>query len=72
MKRIKGHHLHEICPQDWKRVQDITGSHELDVVIARNSNKDMRDRIRDHVTTESEAYGPLTGYSGYRNYHGDS
>jgi len=62
---------HECSPKDWRTVHDITGSHELDAVIERSKNGDMRNKLQDYVTRD-EAYGPLTGYSGYRNYRGDA
>lgn len=72
MRRIKGFHCHECCPKDWQNVQDLTGSFELDAVIMRSRNKDMIDRLQNHITTQSAAYGPITAYNGYRNYSGDS
>ena len=53
-------------------MQNITGSHELDAVVAHTRNADMRDRIANAITAPSEAYGPLTAYSGYSGYHGDN
>ena len=72
LKKLKQFHgMHECCPKDWKKVHDITGSHELDAVIEASNNVDLPDRLKMFVTND-EAYGPITGYSGYRNYRGDS
>jgi hypothetical protein len=50
----------------------MTGSYELDAVIARSNNKDLKSRLEFYLDTTDLAYGPLTGYSGYHNYSGDS
>ena len=62
---------HECCPKDWRKTHDITGSHELDAVIEKSKNGDMRAKLSDWISSD-EAYGPLTAYSGYSNYRGDS
>ena len=73
MDAPQGHHCHECCPKEWRNTPNFTGSHELDAVIHRNKNGNLPARMklyadfRDHT-----AYGPLTAYSGYSNYHGDS
>jgi hypothetical protein len=72
MRRMKGFQCHVCCPAEWRQTQNMTGSYELDATINRMKNTDMRDRLKDHLATGSDAYGPLTAYNGYRNYSGDS
>jgi hypothetical protein len=62
---------HQCAPKEFKGVHDITGHHELDVVIEKSKNSSMKRKLEDFITHD-EAYGPLTAYSGYRNYRGDS
>ena len=71
MRRPKGFESHECCPGEWKRVPNISGSHELDAAIIRSRNKDVPDRLKMFVENET-AYGARTGYDGYHNYGGDS
>jgi hypothetical protein len=72
MRHLKGLPLHQCCPQEWRRTPDMTGSYELDAVIARNPNKDLRSRLEFYLDSSDLAYGPLTGYNGYHNYSGDT
>ena len=62
---------HKCAPKEFRKVHDMTGSHELDAMIEHTCNGDMRSKLADYLTTD-EAYGPLTGYSGYHGYRGDS
>lgn len=62
---------HECCPKDFRGVHQITGHHELDVVIEKSINPNMKARLSDFVCS-NEAYGPLTAYNGYSNYRGDA
>jgi hypothetical protein len=71
MRYLKGSPRHEVCPKEWSRTPDMTGSYELDAVIARNTNPDIRDRLAFYLEQEN-AYGARTGYDGYHNYAGDS
>ncbi len=71
MRYLKGQPMHECCPQEWRRTQDLTGSFELDAVIQRNNNPDLRSRLEFYLEREN-AYGARTGYDGYHNYGGDS
>ena len=69
---IKGFHdKHESAPKDWRGTHNMTGSYELDAMIERTRNSDMRTKLRDAVSGD-EAYGPITGYSDYHGYRGDN
>lgn len=72
MRKLKTATLHRAVPQEFRQTQDITGSHELDAVIAHNSNPDMARRLEMYCDRSDLAYGPLTGYSGYHGYSGDN
>ena len=63
--------LHKCCPKDFRGTHDITGHHELDAVIERNTNNCIPARLELYVETEA-TYGPRTGYDGYHNYSGDT
>ncbi len=71
MPKIEGCENHRICPRDWRETPDVTGCYELDAVIARSNNADVRNRLWFY-SGKVNAYGPLTGYSAYENYHGDT
>jgi hypothetical protein len=71
MRYPKGCHSHTVCPEEWRRTPDMTGSYELDAVIKRSRNKDVPDRLKMYLENES-AYGPRTAYNGYHNYGGDA
>lgn len=71
MKRPRGIHNHEYAPEEFRRVPDMTGSVELDRVIQKNPNKDMKRRFEYYLDRSQSAYGPKTGYSGYHGYSGD-
>ena len=71
LKMAKMQHNHEACPKEWRTTPNISGSHELDASIMRSKNKDLPDRLKMFVENDV-AYGPLTAYSGYHNYTGDS
>ena len=62
---------HECAPKEFRKTHDITGHHELDAVIEKSHNSDMKKKLSDYLTHD-EAYGPLTGYSAYRGYRGDA
>jgi hypothetical protein len=72
MKSPKGFPKHQCAPSEWRNVSDMTGSYELDGTIARNPNKDMKDRLSFYLDSGRNAYGPLSAYNGYHNYSGDS
>jgi hypothetical protein len=71
MRYLKGSPHHECCPPEWRNTPDMTGSFELDAVIARNTNKDIPSRLAFYLEQEN-AYSARTAYNGYHNYHGDS
>ncbi len=65
--------FHECCPTEWRDVPDVTGSYELDGVIAKTPSPALRDRLEFYCKgTGDEAYGPLTAYNGYHGYIGDN
>lgn len=72
MRYPKGHKMHRCCPDEFKRTSDVTGSFELDAVIQKNPNRDMKARLDMFLDDEDNAYGPITGYSGYHGYSGDN
>ena len=65
MRKSKLHGNHECCPKDWRCVSDMTGSYELDGMIARTPNKDMAGRLQDHLVSDV-AYQRRTAYNGPR------
>lgn len=72
MDKIPGIPVHEYCPKDWRKTPVFTGSFELDATIARCANADMPNRLKMYADSGNQAYGPRTGYNGYKNYGGDS
>jgi hypothetical protein len=72
MRKLTGYANHQCCPREWRGVQNLTGSYELDGMIARTRNRDMVAKLKDYLADGGEAYGPLTAYNGYRNYQGDA
>jgi hypothetical protein len=71
MKKYSQHHKHEVAPKEFRHTHDFTGHHELDVVIEKSKNGSMKRKLSDYLT-HGEAYGPITGYSGYEGYRGDN
>jgi hypothetical protein len=41
----------------------MTGCHELDATIMRMKNKDMADRLKDHLSCDATAYNHRTAYN---------
>jgi hypothetical protein len=64
-------HSHQCAPKEWRGTHQITGHHELDAVIEQSKSAALHAKLSDYICTD-EAYGPLTAYSGYRGYRGDS
>jgi len=63
---------YECAPPEFRRTPVITGSFELDAVIAANGNKDIPARLKTHCPNIQEtAYGERTGYNGYSGYSKD-
>lgn len=61
MRKPKTFSNHKCCPEDWRNTPDMTGSYELDAMIMHTSNRDMADRLKDHLTSD-EAYKINNGY----------
>jgi hypothetical protein len=70
MKIVDSAGFHRFCPKLWRHTHVITGDYVFDASIERNQNKDMRNKIGDHVATNA-TYGPKTGYNGYNGIAGD-
>lgn len=62
MRNPKGFECHDCAPADWRRTPDMTGSYELDATIIRTKNRDMADRLANHLVTDC-AYKQRTPYS---------
>lgn len=62
MKKPKAYLNHTCAPKDWRQTSDMTGSYEMDAVIQRCKNPDMRDRLADHLLGD-QAYGRKTAYN---------
>lgn len=63
---------HRCCPKEFRGVEDISGSFELDAMIERqrSRNKDIPLRLQMYAEREN-VYGAKTGYDGYHGYSGD-
>jgi hypothetical protein len=72
MRRPKGVKLHTCSPQEWRTVPNLTGDYDLDGAIMRRTNRDMPERLNQHLTNSGDAYGQISAYNGYRGYHGDN
>ena len=71
MQRPKGVTCHQCAPKALRRTPNLTGDPEFDNSVMHNNNSDMIARFKHHIATPHVAYGPVTNYDGYRNYHGD-
>lgn len=66
-----GAHVND-APKGWHSVPNCTGDYDLDATIMHRTNSDMPKRLELYLKRgKSGVYGPLTGYNGYKNYHGD-
>lgn len=72
MEEIAHHGNHQVAPKAWRDVPNCTGDYDCDASIQHGNNSDMPTRLNLYVKRGENAYGPLTGYSGYKNYHGDT
>lgn len=63
MRKPKRFPNHRAAPAEWRSISDLTGSYELDGMIARTPNRDMADRLPDHLMSDV-AYQKRTGYNG--------
>ena len=64
MRKPPGIKCHSCAPSDWKQTPDLTGSYDLDAVITKNSNPDLRDRLANHLQG-NDAYLISNGYNSY-------
>jgi hypothetical protein len=71
MKWPKGTPRHEIAPAEWRHTPNFTGSYELDAVIHRNPNPDLKHRMAFYGGDGGTVYGQKTGYNGYDGYNKD-
>lgn len=71
MKWPKGSPRHEIAPKEYRNTPNFTGSHELDCVIHKNSNPDIKHRLALYAGVGGEFYGQRTAYNGYDGYGED-
>jgi hypothetical protein len=62
---------HHCAPKAWRDVPVMTGDYDFDATILHRSNGDLPLRLNLYLKHDVKAYGPVTGYSGYNNYHGD-
>ena len=61
MKQFDNYPCHQCAPKEWRKVKDMSGSYELDGMIARTKNCDMWDRLENHLMTDV-AYKINTSY----------
>lgn len=61
MRRPKTYSTHDCAPEEWRNVPDMTGNAGMDAYIIHNPNKDMADRLKNHLS-EDVAYKINTGY----------
>ena len=72
MHRMAHSGCHDCAPKAWHDVPKMTGDYDLDATILHNSNKDLPARLALYSKgCRGNAYGPVTGYTGYHNNHGD-
>jgi hypothetical protein len=71
MQSIAHRGNHAVAPKPWREVPCVTGDYDIDGTIAHCGNSDMPARLNLYVTRRGTAYGPRTGYGGYRGYSGD-
>ena len=62
--KLENYQQHECCPGEWRGVKDITGSYELDGMIARTKNRDMKAKLDDYVVSDI-AYRKRSNTSDY-------
>jgi hypothetical protein len=73
MRAPKGFPCHQCSPQEWRHTPNLTGSYELDAVIAKNPNPAIRDRLEYYLGCSGNAYGSETAYSrSPKNYGTDN
>jgi hypothetical protein len=72
MQKIAHKGTHSCAPKPWKDVPNVTGDYDLDATILHRHNADLPHRLALYTKTGGGSYGPLTGYSAYHNYRGDT
>lgn len=74
MHRLAHHGNHTAAPKGWRDVPNVTGDYDFDATIQHGRNSDMPLRLDMYLggRNNGPGYGPLTGYNGYHNYHGDT
>ena len=61
MRKPKRYGNHECCPEEWRGISDLTGSYEMDGLVARTTNRDAIARLEDHLVSDV-AYELSNGY----------
>lgn len=64
MKAKAKYDNYECAPKDWRGIQDMTGSFELDAVIARCKNPEVAAKLEDHLVSDVP-YKQRSAYNGY-------
>ncbi len=62
MKNMEKYTNHQCCPKDWRNISDLTGSYEMDGMVVRTPNPEMRAKLEDHLVTDV-AYQKRTAYN---------
>jgi hypothetical protein len=60
-----------MAPKGWRDVPVMSGDYDFDATIEHRNNPNLPARLNLYLKRYSNAYGPITGYTGYQNYHGD-
>lgn len=70
MHKLGHNGCHQCAPKGWRTTPNVTGDYDLDQTILHRHNKDLPHRLE--LYTKRRSYGPLTAYSAYHNYSGDT
>ena len=62
MKKLSHYQHHRCAPKEWRHTNNMTGSYELDAMIEHTKNKDMADRLRDHLDDNQTGYSFASDY----------
>lgn len=71
MYRLAHRGSHSCAPKGWRDVPVVSGDYDFDATIEHRANRDLPHRLNLYLKRGDNAYGPVTGYDGYSNYHGD-
>lgn len=71
MHRLAHRGCHSCAPKGWRDVPVMSGDYDFDATIEHRSNANLPMRLNLYLKRYETAYGSVTGYSGYHNYHGD-